>query len=186
MVFSSSLSAVPIVTHAVSVFADALILFFSCKDAVCLVRDMGQLSNFSPALSRQIIKNGSAQFGAMLALNSIAMAFDVASVATDNTITFASEFIWINIAVSSILVSRFLLELRSVAQGGFRLTDHDNEFGGMSSIQFHDMSPLDISMSGDCHPGEETDAPAMLPNINHSILTDSDAPPPPCVELSQA
>ncbi|KAK7683435.1 hypothetical protein QCA50_013266 [Cerrena zonata] len=62
-----------------------------------------------------MIHNGSIQFGILLLLNIFAMILDVLAVASTNDgATNASEFIYIQWILTSIILSHFILDLRSI------------------------------------------------------------------------
>ncbi|CAL1697639.1 unnamed protein product [Somion occarium] len=70
--------------------------------------------NMKTELSSLLLRNGSVQFSVLLTLNLMTVIFDILSIATTSNTDEASAFVYISEALSSILISRFLLDLRAV------------------------------------------------------------------------
>ncbi|KAK7689103.1 hypothetical protein QCA50_007794 [Cerrena zonata] len=99
-----------------SVAADISVLLFTLLETRGIFRASNQI-NIQTSVTSILLKNGSVQFLVLLILNIVSMVLDllsIAAVAGDNVTTF----IYINEALGSILLSRFLLDLRSVFYTG--------------------------------------------------------------------
>ncbi|CAL1714727.1 unnamed protein product [Somion occarium] len=125
------LSMLPFIVRGIAIASDALVLLLTLLKTLQLVKE-GRRLQVKTKLSSLLIRNGVVQFGALLALNVLTIILDVLSIATDQT--SASEFVYLNNAVASILISRFLLDLRLVYLSDGRGTESDQP--EMSSVHF--------------------------------------------------
>ncbi|KAK7680833.1 hypothetical protein QCA50_016143 [Cerrena zonata] len=142
-----------VITRCIASGADALVLGLTWYKTIDVVKESRRL-HIKTGLSTLLIRNGSLQFLILLLLNATNVALNVLNIAA---VTSASSFFfYINLSVSSMLVSRFLLDLRSVYLSG---QGHDS-LNSTSTIRFSDSiignigAPLDTSVAfnaGDEH-----------------------------------
>ncbi|CAL1697966.1 unnamed protein product [Somion occarium] len=104
----------PVITRSMAVAADIAVLVFTLLETGHLFKTSLAVQ-LKTGYTAVLVRNGSLQFIALLILNVISMILDVFAVAADSGPT--SEFIYINQAISSILLSRFILDLRFVHLG---------------------------------------------------------------------
>lgn len=103
----------PVVTRCIAIVSDALVLLFTWLQTAEILRESRRL-NMKTELSSLLLRNGSVQFSVLLTLNLMTVIFDILSIATTSNTDEASAFVYISEALSSILISRFLLDLRAV------------------------------------------------------------------------
>ncbi|KAK7688683.1 hypothetical protein QCA50_008221 [Cerrena zonata] len=97
----------------ISVAADAAVLGFTLWKTVYIIK-MDKAVRVSSKLTTTLAYNGSIQFGILLIVNILAVILDVLSVATDGEGAKASVFIYMQNVITSIVLSHFILSLRSI------------------------------------------------------------------------
>lgn len=119
----------PVITRAISVAADIAVLTFTLLETRAIFKTSLQLHT-DTNVTTILFRNGSLQFFVLLILNAITMTLDILSIAATagDTVT---TFIFINEGLASVLLSRFLLDLRSVY-----LADGDGSDPTVSSVRF--------------------------------------------------
>ncbi|CAL1703597.1 unnamed protein product [Somion occarium] len=118
-----------LITRAISVAADIAVLTFTLLETRAIFKTSLQLHT-DTNVTTILFRNGSLQFFVLLILNAITMTLDILSIAATagDTVT---TFIFINEGLASVLLSRFLLDLRSVY-----LADGDGSDPTVSSVRF--------------------------------------------------
>lgn len=106
----------PVVTRAISIGTDLAILGFTLLETANVFK-ASQSLQVKTSITILIVHNGALQFIAFLVLNTISMTLDTLSVALLSTVASnSSQVLTINSSITSILLSHFLLDLRSIYQ----------------------------------------------------------------------
>ncbi|KAK7688703.1 hypothetical protein QCA50_008241 [Cerrena zonata] len=102
-----------VITRAISVVADAVVLGLTLWKTIYIFREKAELRAHSK-LTTRLAYGGSMEFGILLLLNILAVLLDILAVAGDgNNFPNGSEFIFIKDVLNSIILSHFILSLRS-------------------------------------------------------------------------
>ncbi|KAK7692452.1 hypothetical protein QCA50_004077 [Cerrena zonata] len=151
--------SIPVITRVVSVAADATILYFTLYVTWRTLKTA--LKSKSPfTLTSMLLINGSIQFGILLVLNVIAAILDLRSaiVTLGNSGQDASSFVAIQQILNSILLSHFILDLRSIYAIGSKPSDSSQSSYKTETVQFaaHIQSNLGASLDSSWATGEES------------------------------
>ncbi|KAK7688710.1 hypothetical protein QCA50_008248 [Cerrena zonata] len=102
-----------VITRAISVTADAVVLGLTLWKTIYIFREGAEV-RVGSKLTTRLAYGGSMQFGILLLLNILAVLLDILAVAGNGiTSPNASEFIFIQQVLNSIILSHFILSLRS-------------------------------------------------------------------------
>lgn len=124
----------PVITRAVSTAANLAVLAFTLLKTVNTLRESERL-HIEAGLSRMLVLNGSLQFCTLLVSNIILMVLDILAIAVpEGWNSNATNFIYINEVLTSILLSMLLLDLRSM----HLLDAAGNADTAISSVKFAD------------------------------------------------
>ncbi|KAK7675886.1 hypothetical protein QCA50_021178 [Cerrena zonata] len=137
-IFSSvPIFIVGVVTRSIAVGSDATVLFFTLVATLSTYRD-SKKAKVKTRLTTTLIHNGFLQFLGLLAMNVIAVFLNIFSIASSSpTAPHATYFITLLDAVHSILLSNFMINLRSVYQSTGNLSDP-----GRQSLSIHFASSI--------------------------------------------
>ncbi|KAK7693026.1 hypothetical protein QCA50_002591 [Cerrena zonata] len=102
-----------VITRTISVTADAVVLGLTLWKTIYIFREREEVRAGSK-LTTRLAYGGSMQFGLLLLLNILAVLLDILAVAASST-TFpnTSQFLFIQNVLTSIILSHFILNLRS-------------------------------------------------------------------------
>ncbi|CAL1698436.1 unnamed protein product [Somion occarium] len=107
--------SIPIITRAAAIASDLAVICFTWIETASIYKRSRTSGARAPTV-KVLLHNGSVQFIVLLLLNSVTVLLDVLNIAVPivGQTPSASCFIFINDALTSIVVSRFILDLRSV------------------------------------------------------------------------
>ncbi|KAK7693029.1 hypothetical protein QCA50_002594 [Cerrena zonata] len=124
---------VPVITRAISVAADAVVLGLTLWKTIYILREDGEVRATSK-LTTTLVYGGSLQFSILLLLNIFAVILDILAVASNNgSIKNASVFIYIKDVLTSIIISHLILSLRSISHKSNNLSQTSSN---QSSVHF--------------------------------------------------
>ncbi|KAK7688733.1 hypothetical protein QCA50_008272 [Cerrena zonata] len=102
-----------VITRAISVATDAVVLGLTLWKTIYIFREKAEV-RASSKLTTRLAYGGSMQFGTLLVLNILAVLLDILAVAeSGDSFPNSSEFIFIQQVLTSIILSHFILSLRS-------------------------------------------------------------------------
>ncbi|CAL1717054.1 unnamed protein product [Somion occarium] len=119
--------SLPVATRIIAIVADALVLAMTWVKTASLLKQAHGV-NVRPRLITMFLRDGTLYFVFLMALNVVTLIIDLAG--NDNT----TQFVFVNEAISTVLISRFLLDLR-----GVYVSEPINDTtisGGTSTIRF--------------------------------------------------
>ncbi|KAI0070113.1 hypothetical protein K474DRAFT_913250 [Panus rudis PR-1116 ss-1] len=102
----------PVITRTIAVSGDAIVLYFTLKQTWSIVRDAKGLK-IKQTLGALLLRNGALQFSILLSLNVVTIILATLAIGANIT-SSATAFVYVANAGSSITVSRFLLNLRTI------------------------------------------------------------------------
>lgn len=122
----------PIMTRAVAVTADLVVLVFTCVNTGHVLSSTSRQLHVKSQMSTLLFRNGAVHFLALLVMNVTTMVLNYLNVANAES-ALGTYFIYVNYSMSSVLISRFFLDLRT-AYGEDAFDDLGSE--AFSTIHF--------------------------------------------------
>ncbi|KAJ3476762.1 hypothetical protein NLI96_g10939 [Meripilus lineatus] len=164
---ASSSVVFPIVVRSAAILMDALVLGITWFKTASLMT-MARRLNTKVTLATLLIRDGTIYFVLLLALNIICAIFDTLPLSTQFVEGGATFVISFQDGLSSILISRFILDLREV------YTSKDQESNNpMSSVRFASQLSGNIGAPLGEAPGSRSDDDA-IENIPEPVYVSED------------
>lgn len=143
----------PVLARCVTIVSDILVLAITWRKTADMRRATVRFANFQPKLSLLLFRDGTLYFVALFVLNVVTLLLDILM-----DTGASSDFITVNEGVGSVLIARFILDLRSAL-----IHDHDVSINYMSSIRFTTSvvgamaSPLGLKSTWVTAPADDID-----------------------------
>jgi len=123
----------PTITRSIAVVADLLVFIITWMKTAGIWKASRNMKQFRPKLTMLLLRDGTIYFGALTVMNLLTVALDVVARIHPELVK-AANCVYITQTLSSLLIARFILDLRMVFHPhSYDNTEHEV---GISNIRF--------------------------------------------------